>query len=755
MLAGLRRRPRTRFGGTLLRLLLAPALVGVCALLPAATPASAVVVSVNDEGETVHVGEQPRSTLLLYGPRGNGPGGIENEPFKNPAALQFANPEGAPILPSSKVYAIYWDPTGGRYNGDWKELIDGFLQAIGAESGLDNVFAVDAQYTDLANRHALYRTTYMGSYEDTEPYPANGCVAPGPLPGVYFPEETTDEVGCLTDAQIQAQLKLFIANHGLPTGMGTIYYLLTPPGVAVCLDGGGPAGHCSDHGNGIESYSHSFCSYHSDINPGNPIEGGPSTILYGMIPWTAGLYGDGHYFWPVNPKEKLEVESQEAYDCQDGGYDPSSTPIPEQFEEFKGPKPSEQPHEEEPNQLQGAGPDGYPDTGLADLIINQISVEQQNIVTDPLLNAWQDPEGKEATDECRDYFTRAGEIGGSSGASELTGAGTLSNQAIDQHDYYLNDAFDLAAEKLPYPGVPCVPGIDLVAHFTAPNPVKAGEIVGFDGMESDITLNWGTEYSATGGGEKIKPTYSFYKWNFGDGSPEVTGYAPGSPPGNPPTALCEEPWRAPCAASTFHSYQYGGTYQVTLTVTDVAGNTASFVQPVAVEGPPAPGSSLGGGSPGTSPGGSSPATTPTTPGAPGSTPNSTPPVPGPVAQAVAVASSLKHVAKHGLVVDYSVNEQVAGRFEVLLAASTAHSLGISGAPATGLPAGFPQSLVIGQALLVTTKGGHSSVRIKFSKHTSKRLRHARTVTLTLRLKVRNAAKSPLFTTVLSTVVLHR
>ena len=36
------------------------------------------------------------------------------------------------------------------------------------------------------------------------------------------------------------------------------------------------------------------------------------------------------------------------------------------------------------------GPDGSPDTGLADLIVSQIGVQQQNIVTDPLLNAWQD-----------------------------------------------------------------------------------------------------------------------------------------------------------------------------------------------------------------------------------------------------------------------------------------------------------------------------------------------------------------------------
>jgi hypothetical protein len=129
-------------------------------------------------------------------------------------------------------------------------------------------------------------------------------------------------------------------------------------------------------------------------------------------------------------------------------------------------------------------------------------------------------------------------------------------------------------------------------------------------------------------------------------------------------------------------------------------------------------------------------------------------LPGPVATAAAVAASPKQVARGGLVIHYTVNEQVAGRFEVLLAAATAHKLGIGGRVATGLPAGSAKALVIGQALLVTTKGGHSSVRIKFDKRTAKHLRRAHMVKLTLRMIVRNASKNPAFTTVTSTVVLH-
>jgi hypothetical protein len=781
-------RPLSTLARRLASTLGALAVLAVLALCAAAVPAAAQVV----KAEGVEVGLQPRSVSLTYGSFGYGP--LE-EPFTNRAAFKFANPKGEPILAATRVYAIYWDPTD-NYHGDWQGLIDGFLAHMGGASGSDAVFSVDAQYTDKENQHATYDSTFMGAYTDTDVYPPQKCTDPAPLEGETSPGDQPAAITCLTNAQIQEELKLFIADHNtLQKGMGTIYYLLTPPGVTVCLDAGGATGHCSDYYRPplkpselpVEkeekeeeehvSYEKSFCSYHSDISPTSPA-GDANTILYAVIPWIAGAFGDGHL-----PRE----DQTTAFDCQDGGFNPASKPDIEEREkkQEKTKKQEEEeakkekthkeeeaqetqdflegPHQEEPNQPTGNGPDGNPDTGLADLIIGQIANEQQNIVTDPLLKSWQGQEkvklldgeevGYEDTDECRDFFYPA--LGGSVGANELTAAGSLYDQELEQGHYYLNDAFNLAGLELPYPAIPCMGGIDLIPQFTAPNPVNAGETVGFDGMESDITLNWGIEYSATG---EPKTTYAVYKWNFGDGSPEVSGYAPGAPPGEPPSTICEEPWRAPCAASTFHSYKYGGTYNVTLTVTDTGGNTATVTHPVTVLGPAPP--SEGGSGSGSAGGGST--VTPQSTAPASSTPQGSSPsttgqsvvLPGPVATAAAVAASPKQVARGGLVIHYTVNEQVAGRFEVLLAAATAHKLGIGGRVATGLPAGSAKALVIGQALLVTTKGGHSSVRIKFDKRTARHLRHAHTVKLTLRMIVRNASKNPAFTTVTSTVVLH-
>jgi hypothetical protein len=729
---------------------LATILVAALAVGPALAPAPAGAVVTKVESTTV--GLQPRSTSL--------PLWLFEHP---PGQVEFVNPTGNPVVGASDTYAIYWDPTD-HYHGDWQHLIDTFFRSMGASSGsLASVFAVDAQYTDAANRHALYKTTSEGAYTDTNSYPASGCEDPHPL-------EAKDLIGpivgknhtpvCLTDKQIQQELEGFLAQHSLGKGMGTIFYLLTPPGVTVCLDAGGPSGHCSDYKPSVESYKNSFCSYHSDVSPTSPTSGDANTILYGVIPWTAGGLADGHL--------TLTDESIPAYDCQDGGYDPSSKPIEElekkkektvkEVEEFEKETPTEQakqelkeslegPHQQEPNQVPCPSPDGYCDTGLADLIVNQISVEQQNIVTNPLLNAWHDPSNsKEATDECRNFFAPV--IGGGVSAVEGTFAGTLFNQSLGGSSYYLNTAFNLASQELPYPGIGCLPGVRLEPKFTAPNPVNTGEVVGFDGMESDITLDAGTAFSSAG---VPHSTYATYTWNFGDGSPTVSGYAAGAPSANSPASSpCAAPWEAPCAASTFHSYQYGGTYDVTLTVTDVGGNTASFSEPVTVVGPapPSGGSSSGGGASILAPS--------ATPVAPLTAQTVAPPpsTPAPVLGASVQSLSLKKALNSGLAVRYTTSEQVAGSIQVLLDSATAKRLGVHGATATGLPAGTPRSIVVGTAVLVTTKAGQGTIHIKFSTRNASRLKHTRKLKLMLRLFARNASRqSPQTTTLLSTVVL--
>jgi len=164
----------------------------------------------------------------------------------------------------------------------------------------------------------------------------------------------------------------------------------------------------------------------------------------------------------------------------------------------------------------------------------------------------------------------------------------------------------------------------------------------------------------------------------------------------------------------------------------VGGNTAQVSHEVTVNGPPAP-------TPTTS-GSGSPSGTGSGSGGPGSgRPAGTP---DPVAAAAIVSHSLRKATRKGLVVDYSVNEQVAGHFEVMVSSALAHRLKLGGAPAVGLPAGTAPQTVLAKAFLVTAKGGHSTMVIRFSKKVAQRLAHAGRASVLLRLIVRNAASHP-------------
>ena len=98
-----------------------------------------------------------------------------------------------------------------------------------------------------------------------------------------------------------------------------------------------------------------------------------------------------------------------------------------------------------------------------------------------------------------------------------------------------------------------------------------------------------------------------------------------------------------------------------------------------------------------------------------------------------------------------------GRFEVLLSRSIARRLGIGGPPASRPAGRHAPQVVIGKAILVTTKGGRSTRHASSSpRATANRLAKLRSVPLMLRLIVRNAgAHSAGTTTVLSTVTLGR
>ncbi len=589
-------------------------------------------------------------------------------PARKSEPLQY---HGGPVLHSSDSYTIYWDPTE-TYRGEWKELINGYMQNVGADRTFGNVFALNAQYSDSGGP-AANNSTFRGSYTDSDSYPTSGCTEPAAF-------------ACLTDAQIRAELQHVVSSGALPgaTGPG-VYYVLTPPGVVVCTDEGGN-GNCSD--STTSKPSNGICGYHSAINPG-----GAGQIIYAVQPWVAGEAGRVETTNPLT----TATPTEDVLACQ-----ADTTVLVE------------------PNQLGGANLLSDYMTGLPDVLINDLSVEQSNIVVDPLLNGWYQTATKaEQGDMCQTNF-------GPPPETQLTAdphshAAGFSNETISGHGYYVQWAFDstwLTNGK----GYFCWQGDNLTPHYTAPNPVNVGDVVGFDGTESLITLQ-----AAASGLPADEPYVApVYSWNFGDGT-SVSGVTD---------------------ASVFHTFHYGGEYTVTLTVTDSARRSESFATTITVDGPPPPGAQTplvpGGGA---APGSSTPGTT--TLGSDAGTAK-----PKVVATQAVSSHSLASVLRKGLVVRYSVSSQVAGRFEVLLASSVAKKIKLKGRAATGLAKGTPPQIVIAKAILVTTKGGHNTYKIKFSKSTAARLRKLHKVSLMVRLVVHNPS-SPVPTTVLSRVNLAR
>jgi hypothetical protein len=594
---------------------------------------------------------------------------------------------GGPVLHSSDAYVIYWDPTGG-YRGDWERLIDRYFQDVGSDSGqLGSVFAVNGQYGD-ATGQAANKTTFRGSYTDSTPYPEEGkCSAPAAF-------------ACLTDAQIKAEVQHVINSVAppLPGATGTpIYYMLTPPGVTVCTDGGS-ASTCSNSAtlegevSKIEKnelappVKSGICGYHSFVSGANPIP-------YVVQPWVAGSAGR---FILTNSPLTTSSPTPDALACQDNT------------------------HLNEPNQLSGLNPFGNYAEGLADVIIADLSVEQRNVVVDPFLTGWfQDTTQAEQGDMCQfDFGPWPHE---QPTPNPETHATSLANETINGRGYYVPWAFD-SADLTAGRGFSCWSGVTIDPYFTAANPVNAGDIVGFN-SESNFTLAANTK------GLPADEPYqaAVYSWDFGDGT-TLSGTNDGS---------------------EFHSYQYGGTYNVTLTVKDSGGNTGAATRAITVVGPPRPsgsGSAATGASSSAGSAGSTGSTSSS--GAPGTVAST------PLATAIITSRSLKTAARRGLSVRYSVNEQVAGRFEVLVSRTVAKRLGIAGALATGLPAGAPAQLVVAKAILITTKAGRSTVVIHFSKQTTTRLLRSHSITFTLRLIVRNAASQhPASTTVVTAATL--
>ncbi|HTZ10588.1 MAG TPA: PKD domain-containing protein [Acidimicrobiales bacterium] len=262
---------------------------------------------------------------------------------------------------------------------------------------------------------------------------------------------------CVTDAQLQSVVADVEHSDDLPSDLAHVYAVFLPKGVESCEDGR------DDAENGACTVSQAggtFCAYHDNTGAG---------AVYADLPF------------PV-------YDSPTGFTC---GNDASFG--------------TEQ------------SPNGQPD---ADAVIDSLSHELNESITDPYGTAWYDRRGNEIADDCVGFY------GLSSGS-----AGARYNQTIDGAHYLTQEEFsneDFHAAR----STACIQHLDLpTAVVRAPATARAGHSVRFDGGRSkgDITS---------------------YAWSFGD-------HGTGS------------------GRTVSHTFAAAGSYTVRLTTTDVTGRTAA------------------------------------------------------------------------------------------------------------------------------------------------------------------------------------
>jgi hypothetical protein len=230
---------------------------------------------------------------------------------------------------------------------------------------------------------------------------------------------------------------------------------------------------------------------------------------------------------------------------------------------------------------------------------------------------------------------------------------------VGNNQYYLQREFNNggAIVQDPY-ALPCSEGNTLQPDFVVPSPINNGDVVEFDGFRTPTTL--------------LIPRANF-QWSFGDGTTAV-------------------------GASPVHAFTYGGTYTVTLTVTDRGGNTAVVTHPVTVLGP-------------------------------GKASPQPPPVkttgPKLLARMQLMPQGLLSMLHSGVVIRVTSNMPANGVVTVSIPRADARRAHIK------MHGGA--AVVIGRGTVAGIKNGTVSLRLRLAAVTAKRLIHLRHLTVTIRI----------------------
>jgi hypothetical protein len=178
------------------------------------------------------------------------------------AAPAFANNMsyngGQVVYPQVNIYNIFWGPPKLQ-SGAATGFSAGYLTIMNRVSawmpshGLFNILTQYYQTVAGPTQYIQNKGGLAGTYLDTGAYPASACIAKG------------TPRNCVSDAQLQAEIRRVMLLNGWTGGVGKIFLMFTSSGEDTCDSTG-----CS---------SADYCGYHSSF----VLNGQP--VIYGIEPY--------------------------------------------------------------------------------------------------------------------------------------------------------------------------------------------------------------------------------------------------------------------------------------------------------------------------------------------------------------------------------------------------------------------------------------------------------------------------------------
>src|SRR6266487_324861 len=192
-----------------------------------------------------------------------------------------------PVMQStSTIYAIFWEPpklpdgTSTYVSTNYNSLIQRYFNDVGG-SGLYNNNTQYYQITKGITNYIVNNSTLGGAWIDTSPYPS--------------PSDCTDPAlphGCMTDLDIQKEVKGAMSTNGWTGGLTHLFYVFTSWGEGVCNSSN--LSQCSLNPGG-------FCGYHTNFSNNG-------TILYAYIPYLGTISNSAGCSVPQSPNNDLDAD---------------------------------------------------------------------------------------------------------------------------------------------------------------------------------------------------------------------------------------------------------------------------------------------------------------------------------------------------------------------------------------------------------------------------------------------------------------